>query len=303
MTRRLAAIPAALAALPLVASSAFAAAPFPATIPLPNGWAPEGLAAGEGFTAYVGSLTDGGIARVNLRTGRVEPEFVPSATGPAVGLEYESGAHRLWVAGGPSGEVRAYDARTGALLATYHFAAGFVNDLVVTHDAVYATDSVIQQLLVVPLGPGGALPQAADAFALPITGDFQYGPGFNANGIVDFAGYLIVPQSETGALFAIHPDTGASTEILPAGSVSFADGLQLRGSTLYVVRNQLNQIDEWRFHGGNLAFVRTIPTTDLDLDVPTTIDFAGGRLWAANARFNTPPTPDTEYWITQVPLH
>ena len=29
---------------------------------------------------------------------------------------------------------------------------------------------------------------------------------------------------------------------------------------------------------------------------------AAGRLWVVNARFNTPPSPTTEYWITQLPL-
>ena len=38
-----------------------------------------------------------------------------------------------------------------------------------------------------------------------------------------------------------------------------------------------------------------------ELDVPTTITFAGGRLWTVNARFSTAPGPDVEYWITQVP--
>ena len=42
--------------------------------------------------------------------------------------------------------------------------------------------------------------------------------------------------------------------------------------------------------------------TDPGLDVPTTATVAAGRLWVVNARFTTPPTPDTEYWITQLPL-
>jgi hypothetical protein len=296
--RRFIAIAAAIAAVPLIASSALAA-PFPSHIALPNGWAPEGIAAGAGTTAYVGSLADGGIARVDLRTGAVDPDFVASATGPAVGLEYESGANRVWVAGGPSGQVRAYDASTGALLETYSFTAGFVNDLVATSDAVYATDSFIQQLLVIPLGAGGSLPEPAAALTLPITGDFVYGAGFNANGIIEFAGWLIVPNSTSGELFGIDPDTGDSVRLLPEGSITAADGLEIVGSTLYVVRNQLNQVAVYRIHGGLVDFQNTIASEDLD--VPTTVAFAGGSLWAANARFGTPVTPDTEYWITRLP--
>jgi hypothetical protein len=37
--------------------------------------------------------------------------------------------------------------------------------------------------------------------------------------------------------------------------------------------------------------------TSSGLDVPTTATLAAGRLWAVNARFGTPVTPDTEFWI------
>jgi hypothetical protein len=42
--------------------------------------------------------------------------------------------------------------------------------------------------------------------------------------------------------------------------------------------------------------------TDPGHDVPTTATVAAGRLWVVDARFTTPPTPATEYWITQLPL-
>lgn len=295
--RRLLPIAAALAALPLIASTALAAR-FPDTIALADGWRPEGIAAGRGLTAYVGSLADGGITRLDLRTGTRDDDFVADATGPAVGLEYEAGANRLWVAGGESGEVRVYDASTGELLETYSFEAGFINDLVATRDAVYATDSGIQQLLVIPLGAGGNLPDPDDAFALDITGDFVYTAGFNANGIVSFGGWLLVPKSNSGELYAIDPETGVSTEILPAGSVTTADGLTLVGSRLYVVRNFMNQIDVWKIRGGQLTLVDSL--TSPTFDIPTTVAFAGGSLWAVNARFSTTPEADTPYWITRL---
>jgi G:T-mismatch repair DNA endonuclease (very short patch repair protein) len=39
--------------------------------------------------------------------------------------------------------------------------------------------------------------------------------------------------------------------------------------------------------------------TDSDFDVPTTIDEFGKRLYAVNARFTTPPTADTDYWLAK----
>jgi hypothetical protein len=45
--------------------------------------------------------------------------------------------------------------------------------------------------------------------------------------------------------------------------------------------------------------VRTI--TDPTLDVPATIAPFGPFLYAANARFTTPPTPTTTYHISRIP--
>jgi streptogramin lyase len=300
MSKRLLAPIAALAALLLVAAPV-AASPFPDRIALPGGWAPEGISAGRGTTAYVGSLANGAIARVNLRTGAVSV-LAPGVAGRVtVGLDYQRGAHRIWAAGGPTGEVRAHDARTGALLATYTFGPGFLNDVVVTDDAVYVTNSSVAELEVIPLPDDGSLPDPAAAFALPLTGDLVYAAGFNANGIVAFDGQLIIVQSNTGKLFRADPATGRTAEIdLGGASVTAGDGLELRGSTLYVVRNQLNQVVALRLGEGleSARLLRTI--TSPDLAVPTTVAFAAGRLWAVNARFGTPVTPDTDYWITRL---
>jgi hypothetical protein len=35
--------------------------------------------------------------------------------------------------------------------------------------------------------------------------------------------------------------------------------------------------------------------------VPTTAAFVTGSLYVVNARFNTPPTAETPYWITRLP--
>ena len=36
------------------------------------------------------------------------------------------------------------------------------------------------------------------------------------------------------------------------------------------------------------------------LDIPTTLAEQGNRLYAVNARFTTPPTSTTEYWVTKL---
>jgi hypothetical protein len=294
MSRRLLFPAAALLALSLAAPPV-AAKPFPAEIPLPGGFQPDGT----GTSAYVGSLADGAIVRVNVRSGSVDP-FAPGAEGRVtVGLDYEDGAHRLWAAGGPTGEVRAYDARTGEVLETYTFAAGFLNDVAVTEDAVYVTDSILQQLIVIPLPEDGSVPDPADAFTLPLTGDLEYIDGFNVNGIVASDGWLILVQSNTGLLFRVDPTTG-DTETIDLGgqSVSAGDGLELVGSTLYVVRNQLGEVLEIRLADDLLSGTVVETLEPAGVDVPTTAAFIAGRLWLVNARFGTDAGPDSEYWLT-----
>jgi outer membrane protein assembly factor BamB len=284
-------------------------AQFPARIDLPDGWAPEGITAGRGTTVFVGSLATGAIWKANVRTGHGRI-LVPGVEGNvAVGVEYEARRNRLWVAGGPTGQVRVYNASTGTLLQTYSFTGGvdgiFLNDLVVTRNAVYVTDSKTKQLDVIPLGRRGQLPAPSGVRTLPLSGDIEWVPGptqFNANGIVARNGWLILVQSNAGKLFRVNPRTGVTRNIdLGGTSVGFGDGLELHGSTLYVVRNQLNTVAVYRLGARLLAarFIGNLPMGGLD--VPTTAAFQAGRLWAVNARFGTAVTPDTEYWITRLP--
>ena len=92
-------------------------------------------------------------------------------------------------------------------------------------------------------------------------------------------------------------------EVLALGEVDApipsADGLQLVGSTLYVSQNASSHISAWRIEDGTVTPLRVL-ADDADLDFPATIAFAGGSLWAANARFGTPPGPDVPYWLTRV---
>ena len=67
-----------------------------------------------------------------------------------------------------------------------------------------------------------------------------------------------------------------------------------------MVQNRLNRIAVVRLDRDldSGRIVRTI--TNPDFDVPTTVARQRGSLYLPNARFTTPPTPATEYWITRV---
>lgn len=279
----------------------------PDRIDLPDGWQPEGVTT-DGSSLYVGSLANGAIWRADIKTGKgsVLAAGVPGRV--AVGVEYDKHRDVLWVAGGPTAEVRAHDADTGALLATYSFPlpkGRFLNDLVVTRRGVFATDSMNQELAVVPLKKadcgGDDLPGASEATTLKLTGDLVYETGFNLNGIVRSDRWLIAVQSNTGELFRIHPRTGDTDLVdLDGELLTFGDGLELDDDILYVVRNQENliavvELDD-DLESGELA----AELTDDDFDVPTTVALARHSLWAVNARFGTTPEKDTEYWVTRV---
>jgi hypothetical protein len=275
----------------------------PTQINLPDGFQPEGITS-SGRNLYTGSLANGAIYKANAKTGAGRI-IVPGVAGRlAVGLHIDRWG-RLWVAGGPNQTIRVYKARTGKLLRTYTFpTAGFVNDLVITRKAVYATDSFNAQLLVVPLRHGGRLAPASAAKTKALTGDIVVVPGeFNANGIVERSGRLILVQSNAGLLFRVNERTGVATKIDTGGySLANGDGLTLRGGRLYVANNNLNLIAVLNLSRNSLRARLDGEIKSAGLEQPTGVNVALGALWAVNARFATPATPTTPYWITRLPL-
>ena len=294
---------AAVAALPTAAG----AATFPDTIRLPDGWQPEGIASGRGTSLYVGSIPTGAVWKGDARTGRGDV-LVPGQAGrSAIGIKVDR-RNRLFVAGGATGKGFVYDARTGADLASYQLApagapATFVNDVAVTSRAAWFTDSRIQQLYALPLGRHGRLPAQSQVRTLPLTGDLVYQEGNNLNGIVAARGgrTLLSVQTNTGKLFRINPRTGVAREVdLGGASLVNGDGMLLAGRVLFVVQNRDNRIAVVKL-SHSLSRGRVVATlTDPDFDVPTTIAFQAGRLYAVNARFGTTDPQPARYDIVRV---
>ena len=284
-------------------ASASTDAAFPKRIDLPDGFQPEGIAAaGERF--FTGSLATGAVYSGSLRTGKGALLVQPQAGRIAVGMKEDRG--RLFVAGGRNGNAFVYDAKSGRNLATYQFVTSgdsFINDVVVTKNAAWFTDSFKPVLYRVPLGSGGR-PGAPTSFqAVQLGGDYQQETGFNVNGIdaTTNGKTLVIVQSGTGTLFTVTP-AGVARTIALAGGVPNGDGILLDGKTLYVAQNQLNVVAKIAL-SANLRSGRVVRRSGkppLDFDIPTTLAEQGARLYAVNARFNTSPTPTTDYWITQL---
>ncbi|HWC26416.1 MAG TPA: hypothetical protein VG474_07530 [Solirubrobacteraceae bacterium] len=286
------------ATLVLVAAAGAGGAAFPDRIELPDGWQPEGIAAGRGHDLFVGSIPTGAVLRVDARTGARRVVVQGGEGRAAIGLKADRRG-RLFVAGGPTGRAFVYDARSGADLASFQLAPPgaetFVNDVALTRRAAYFTDSRRAVLYVVDTDLSGAR-------ELPLQG-FEMQPGFNLNGIVAarHGRTLLAVQSNTGHVWRIDASTGTAMRVdLGGATLANGDGMLLHGRTLYVVQNRLNRIAVIRL-SGKLARGRVVRTiTDEDFDVPTTIARHGRSLYAVNARFGTPPTPQTDYWITRV---
>lgn len=312
------ALPALTLILSLGSGTPAAAQSFPETVPLPDGFQPEGITLGIGHTAYVGSLASGAIYAVDLRTG-AGSTLVQGSPGSlfAVGLDFDARSGYLFVAGGLTGDGRVYDTDTGQMIHQLPLGApwvSWINDVLVTRNAAYFTNSFDPFIYKVPLDSQGE--PSGVVQALVLGGDWQNvtNPAptgladmwINANGIVATPNgrTLIVVNYYTGLLYTVDPDTGYATEIDLGGAiVPTGDGLVLRGKTLYVVQNFLNAIAVFTLSPDYSAATLTGYLTDSDLLVPSTADMFGPWLYAVNARFDVcfpGPCPGLEYDIVRV---
>lgn len=263
----------------------------PATYTLPGDAVfPEGIAVQQSEQAfYVSSTADGTIFRGDVRDPLTEV-FLPGGEDgrtTAIGLDVDRNGV-LYIAGGNTGTVWAYDTATGDLIASSSIAgAGFINDVATTEPGVaYFTDSFTPVIYRLVLDDDPELEPWLDLTGTPIV----YGQSFNLNGIAATPDgrYLIVVQSNTGKLFRVTVATGEVTEIALAGgeTVTLGDGVELRGRTLYVVRNSLEQIAVVQL-SGQLDRGRVVGSfTDPSFAFPTTAAFASGRLLVVNSQFD-----------------
>jgi sugar lactone lactonase YvrE len=292
----------ALAGLILLASAGTSARPFPDLIPLPADFGPEGIAVGNGTTFYAGSLaasTPGQILVGDLRTGEVATLVAPDGV-PAIGMKHDARSNLLFVARGGSGMGTVFDAASGDVVASYQFRAAptFINDVVITREAAYFTDTQAPFLYRVALGPAGE--PAADGIQIPLPGTFR------TNGIVATRNgeHLFVVDAATAQLYRL--DTVTHTPVLVdlgGDTLPNADGLLLDGKTLYVVQNFRNRIAVVRLSpdylsGAIVRFITEPFTSNASTKVPTTIAEFGNALYAVTAGFAA-PSPDFVVRLTK----
>ena len=291
-----------VAAMAALAVSAVAA-PRADIIVLPGASSAEGIAAGDGSTFYAGDLFRGDIFRGDVQRGTAE-RFIDAPSGRmALGMAVDRAHDLLFVAGGFTGQAYVYDTRTGATVASYQFSsppATVVNDVALTHDGAWFTDSVQAKLYFVPVSAAG-VPGPFSTLALSGPAADTSGE-FNLNGIQATADgkTLVVAHSATGALYTVDPTSGATAPIAGV-SVPNVDGIVLEGRRLWAVQNFSNQVSKIRLSAHLDSGVVEEVITSPSFQIPATAARFGSRLAVVNAKFDTglPPTA-TQYEVVLV---
>ena len=265
----------------------------PSLIVLPGASSTEGIAKGKGSTFYADDLFLGDIFRGDVRQGTGSCYRRAQGVWRSHGLRPPH--HLLFVAGGP-GLAYVYDTRSGETVATYTFgdaASSFINDVTVTAEGAWFTDSLQPKLYFVPIDKRGTL---GEFQTLELSGPAaDTSADFNLNGIraAHQGRTLIVAHSGNAALYTVDPDTGASAAIAGV-NVPNVDGIELSGKNLWAVQNFNNQVTRIRLNGDLTSGTVVKVITSEAFQTPTTAARFGNLLAVVNAKFDTgfPPTAD-----------
>ncbi len=280
------------------------------TFALPGGRVfPEGVAydpASGDF--FVGSTQDGAVYKGNVRGDSREMEVFlergEDGRSSVTGMKVDERG-RLWIAGRTTGRAFVYDAGSGDLIQAFETprtAETLINDVTVTEDAAYFTDSFRPVLFRVPLTSGGLgeVEPWLDFRGTPI----RYRGGFNLNGIAatEDGRFLITVQFNTGRLYRIDSETREITEIdLGGETLRTGDGLLLDGRTLYVVREVPGEVVPVRLSEDFASGTAGEAFSDPSFRFPTTIARYDDRLLVVNSQLNT-GSPQLPFTVSSIPI-
>lgn len=254
----------------------------------------EGITAGAGSTFYAGDLFAGDIYRGDIQRGKASLFIDAPAGRQAVGMVFSKRSRFLFVAGGFTGQGYVYDTRTGATVADYQFASAgnsVINDVALTRQGAYFTDSRQAQLYFVPIDRRG---RPGPFQTLALSGPAaDTGSQFNLNGIQasEDGDTLIVAHSGNGELYTVDPKTGSSSTIAGISGLTSVDGLVLDDDHLWAVQN-INQVTRIRLAEDLASGVVEEVITSALFQTSTTAALFDDTLAVVNAKFDTgfPPT-------------
>lgn len=295
----------ALMALLLPASPATAATPTCETVIVLDGaTSAEGIAAGEGDTFYAGDLALGDIYIGDIGEGSAElfidvSDFDPEPRA-AVGMKADVRNDLLFVAGGATGHAYIYNTETAKPVADVVLTTSpgsFINDVTLTWNGAWFTNSAAPELYFIPVSETGELGAVE---TVPLSGPAADITGaFNLNGIAsaNSSRTLIVAHSGTGELYTVNPTTGRSA-LIEGVSVPNVDGIIVRDGQLWAVQNFSNQISRIELSDDLSSGELEDVITSKDFNVPATAALFGNTLAAVNAQFTHPE--DTRFEVVLV---
>jgi Cu-Zn family superoxide dismutase len=281
----------------------------PTTYTLPGATLfPEGMGIDRHTGSFfVGAIGGGAVIRGNV-FNPVASVFSPAgADGRTAALGARPDHGRVYV-GGSQGTIWVYSESTGKLIARLRtgLPKAVINDFAFLPDGTaFATDTTDPYLWRITAG-GRKLSRFLSFKGTP----YVYVKGLNADGIVTVGGgrVLVINQLATGKLFRVDVRTKEVSEVTKAGGGHFAlknaDGMDVVGRTLYVVRNANGQIAEVRlsatFRTGTLVHV----VRSRRFLFPTAAVAFRHRLLVLNAQLNrlgTKVPPKLPFTVVSVP--
>ncbi|MFC3127498.1 SMP-30/gluconolactonase/LRE family protein [Pseudoroseomonas globiformis] len=257
---------------------------------------PEGIAYNSAGVYYVASAADGAVTRVNLDDNTATLLVPGGRLAPAgdrdfpvaLGIKLDE-SDRLWITGGVRGDLHIIDAQSGRTvisLAKPDGPASLLNDLALTQDAAYITDSSRPVLWRVNRSGGeiGALePWLELETAIP------YSEGPNLNGIVATpdGSTLVAVQMNTGFLWTIDVAERTATRIDLGGALlRGGDGLVLDGQRLYATLQDTHEVVAIDLAPGFVSGTIVGRLQDERFAAPATAFVEAGKLYVVVTQMN-----------------
>ncbi len=223
------------------------AAPLPKTYTMPgHNLFPEGM----GYDSrtgdfFVGAIGGGAVLRGNVADPNVQVFSPAGSDGRTAALGARPDHGRVYVGSFGSGKIWIYNERNARLIAVLDtgMPSSVLNDFSFLPDGTaFVTDSTNPFLWRITWSRGTPTLQKWIDFTGTV---FVYTSAINADGIVTSPDgrYLVINQLGTGKLFRVDVATKAVTQVDDGGfDLTNADGMDITGRSVYVVRNANAQI-------------------------------------------------------------
>jgi len=269
----------------------------PSSIALPGERAfPESITSTRNGTLFVGRLGEGGVVRVDPRTGAAALFVAPGAAGSRsiTGVFADEASGTLWACsndlsalGGPArgadqgAALKAFDLRSGAAKRSVPLPEphSFCNDIALdAGGAVYVTDSAAPTVLRLTAG--------ASRFEVFATNPQFAPPQPNSAGLDGIAfggdGALYVTTYAAGGFFRIEIENGRAGRVikLQGRALGLPDGLRPLGRNSFLLVEGAGTVDRVEVDG---ATFRATPLRS-GFHTPTSVTRVGSVVWVSEGQ-------------------